>query len=74
LDNTDAAKDLVVLLVLPLLRALEALEATGLLVLTEFFAMDSPPFWRAFHHSEGGHGKTSVKQVYHTFPQMSIKT
>ena len=44
LDKADAARDLVLLLVLPLLKALDALDATDLLVRTEFLAIISPPF------------------------------
>lgn len=44
LDKADAAIVLVVLLVFPLLKAFDALEATVLLVRTEFLAIGSPPF------------------------------
>lgn len=44
LDKADAAIVLVVLLVFPLLKAFDALDATALLVRTEFLAIGSPPF------------------------------
>ena len=44
LDKADAAIVLVVLLVFPLLKAFDALDATVLLVRTEFLAIGSPPF------------------------------
>jgi len=47
LESADAASVLVDLLVLPLLSAFDALDATFRLVLTEFFAINSPPLWRA---------------------------
>lgn len=47
LESAEAASCFVVLLVLPLRSALDALEATVLDVLTEFLAMCSPPFWRS---------------------------
>ena len=50
LESAEAASCFVVLLVLPLRSAFDAFEATVLDVLTEFFAIRSPPFWRAVHH------------------------
>ena len=44
LDKADAAIVLVVLLVFPLLKAFDALDATVLIVRTEFLAIGSPPF------------------------------
>lgn len=72
LDSAEAASLLVAELVRELRKALDAADATLRLVLTEFLAIRSPPFWRVKSTSRGEQCRISAGIFYQDSPSQSM--